>query len=199
MNASTPAKLIPPDQSTAASGTLPTEQTKLRTATSGPTMTFSIAWTGSGASSMKRALKKSSPSRPMKPANRKPRVISFQSIRQSRTKKRPTSPQASVEPRRRRQANDAAALLGSAPPSFWALTLARASSRGDTKSRSVAAISAIITRPPTNSATVNCQPSKTHNTRPSSQTRLVEANWKASAPAAEAPLAKSERAMAIAA
>ena len=47
MNAITPAKLIPPDQSTAARGTLPTEQTKLRTATSGPTMTFSIAWTRS--------------------------------------------------------------------------------------------------------------------------------------------------------
>ena len=37
MNAITPAKLIPPDQSTAARGTLPTEQTKLSTAMSGPT------------------------------------------------------------------------------------------------------------------------------------------------------------------
>ena len=42
MNAITPAKLIPPDHSTAASGTLPTEQTKLSTAISGPTITFSI-------------------------------------------------------------------------------------------------------------------------------------------------------------
>ena len=42
MKAITPAKLIPPDQSTAASGTLPTEQTKLSTAMSGPTITFSI-------------------------------------------------------------------------------------------------------------------------------------------------------------
>ena len=42
MNAITPAKLMPPDQSTAASGTLPTEQTKLSTAISGPTITFSI-------------------------------------------------------------------------------------------------------------------------------------------------------------
>ena len=41
MKATTPAKLIPPDQSTAASGTLPTEQTKLSTAINGPTMTFS--------------------------------------------------------------------------------------------------------------------------------------------------------------
>ena len=41
MNAITPAKLMPPDHSTAASGTLPTEQTKLSTAMSGPTITFS--------------------------------------------------------------------------------------------------------------------------------------------------------------
>src|SRR6478736_4096129 len=37
MNEMTPPKLIPPFQSTAASGTLPIEQTKLSTATSGPT------------------------------------------------------------------------------------------------------------------------------------------------------------------
>src|SRR5205807_1973843 len=36
MNASTPPKLIPPFQSTAASGTLPIEHTKLRIATNGP-------------------------------------------------------------------------------------------------------------------------------------------------------------------
>ena len=36
MNASTPPKLIPPFHSTAASGTFPTEQTKLSIATSGP-------------------------------------------------------------------------------------------------------------------------------------------------------------------
>jgi hypothetical protein len=33
---------MPPDHSTAASGTLPTEQTKLSTAMSEPTITFSI-------------------------------------------------------------------------------------------------------------------------------------------------------------
>ena len=36
----TPPKLMPPCQSAAASGTFPTEQTKLRIAISGPTMTF---------------------------------------------------------------------------------------------------------------------------------------------------------------
>ena len=37
MKEMTPPKLIPPFHSTAASGTLPIEQTKLTTATSGPT------------------------------------------------------------------------------------------------------------------------------------------------------------------
>ena len=53
--------------------------------------------------------------------------------------------------------------------------------------------------PPTNSARVNCQPSRIQSTRPSSQTRLVEANWKASEVAAEAPFWKSDLAIAIAA
>ena len=56
-----------------------------------------------------------------------------------------------------------------------------ASRRGETNSRSSSAISAIITMPPRYSASVNCQPIRTHSTSPSSQTRFVEANWKASA------------------
>ena len=48
MNAITPAKPMPPDQSTAASGMLPTEQTKLRIAISGPTSTFSASRSGPG-------------------------------------------------------------------------------------------------------------------------------------------------------
>jgi hypothetical protein len=48
MNASTPPKLMPPFQSTAASGTLPIEQTKLMIATpgpmSGPQNLASVAW-----------------------------------------------------------------------------------------------------------------------------------------------------------
>ena len=55
------------------------------------------------------------------------------------------------------------------------------------------------TMPPTNSANVNCHPISTHRTSPSSQTRFVDANWNASATAADAPLAKSDRAIAIAA
>ena len=53
MNAITPPKPIPPDHRTAARGTLPTEQTKLRIATIGPTITFSSSCTGAGAWVMK--------------------------------------------------------------------------------------------------------------------------------------------------
>ena len=70
---------------------------------------------------------------------------------------------------------------------------------GDTKTRSVAAISTIITIPPKYSASVNCHPMRTQSTSPSSQTRLVEANWKARAETAEAPFWNSDLAIAIAA
>ena len=70
---------------------------------SGPTITFSIVCTAGGASVMKRPLKKSSPSRPMKPASRKPIVISFQSICQSPRKLWATSDQAAAEVSRSRQ------------------------------------------------------------------------------------------------
>jgi len=79
------------------------------------------------------------------------------------------------------------------------LRRACSSSRGETKARSSAAISTISTTPPKYSASANCQPISTQSTSPSSQTRLVEANWKASAVVAEAPLASSERAIEIAA
>ena len=67
------------------------------------------------------------------------------------------------------------------------------------KKRRSTAISAIITIPPTYSATVNCQPISTHSTRPSSHTRLVEASWKARALAALAPFWKIDLAIATAA
>ena len=77
MNAITPAKPIPPDHSTAAKGTLPTEHTKLRIAMIGPTIAFSMSFTPAGASVMNRPLKKLLGSSPMKPASRKPRAISL--------------------------------------------------------------------------------------------------------------------------
>ena len=76
MNAITPANEMPPDQSTAASGTLPTEQTKLRTAMSGPISAFSGTRTQAGASCRKSVLKTEGWTRPMKPASRNPVKIS---------------------------------------------------------------------------------------------------------------------------
>src|ERR1035437_3831139 len=57
----------------------------------------------------------------------------------------------------------------------------------------------IITIPPTYSASVNCQPIKTQSTRPSSQTRFVDANWNESAVVSDAPFWKRDFAIAIAA
>ena len=102
MNAITPENEIPPAQSTAASGTFPTEQTNERTATIGPTITFSISLTGSGASVTKRSLKNDIGSSAMNPAMRKPALISFQSICQSPRKLCATSDQASREVSRSR-------------------------------------------------------------------------------------------------
>ncbi len=131
----------------------------------------------------------------MKPASRKPIVISFQSIVQSARKPCATavhlpsssSPPCSWQP----------CVCSSC--ASWACARACSSSRGETKKRSSTAISTIRMMPPTYSASANCQPISTQRTRPSSQTRLVEANWKASAVVAEAPLAISERAIEIAA
>jgi hypothetical protein len=136
----------------------------------------------------------------MKPASRKPIAISFQSIRQSPRKLCATSDQARTLVRRSRQlicSPTARCRWRASTCCAW--MRARSSSLGETNSRSVAAIRAIITSPPTNSASVNCQPSSTQSTRPSSQTRFVEANWKASADAAEAPFWKSDLAIATAA
>ena len=46
---------------------------------------------------------------------------------------------------------------------------------------------AIMSGPPANSATVNCQPSRIHMMMPSSMTRFVEANWNAIAAVKFAP------------
>ena len=54
-NAITPAKLIPPDHNTAASGTLPIEHTKLSTAMIGPTITFSASFSPPAARSRRTA------------------------------------------------------------------------------------------------------------------------------------------------
>jgi len=52
--------------------------------------------------------------------------------------------------------------------------------------------------PPTNSASVNCQPIRIHKITPSSTTRLVEANSNAIAAMKSAPFRNRERAKAMA-
>ena len=54
-------------------------------------------------------------------------------------------------------------------------------------------MTATSTRPPTHSPAMNCQPSSTYSTRPSSSTRLVEANRKASDGTSAAPFLNSVR------
>ena len=60
-------------------------------------------------------------------------------------------------------------------------------------------MSRMSTIPPTNSASVNCQPRKIHITIPISKTRFVEANWKAIAVARLAPFWNIDFAIATAA
>ena len=110
MNAITPAKGIPPAHRTAASGTLPIEQTKLATAISGP-----ISARPHDAHRARRVVQEEAvedvlPSSAMKPASRKPIVISFHSISQSARKLPATCVQASSELTRSRQLAGSAAL-----------------------------------------------------------------------------------------
>ena len=94
MNAITPAKLMPPDQSTAASGMLPIEQTKLSTAMTGPTSTFSIVVARAGRRSMNSDVEDVVAEQADEPASRNPMPISFHSICQSPRKLCATSDQA---------------------------------------------------------------------------------------------------------
>src|SRR5579862_1319477 len=76
---------------------------------------------------------------------------------------------------------------------------ARASRRGERRSRKRRATNTIISGPPTSSPARNCQPSSSASTIPSSATRFVEAISNAIAAVKLAPLRKSERARATAA
>src|SRR5689334_7296999 len=98
MKAITPENEMPPAHSTAASGTLPTEQTKESAATTGPSTTFS-SWRGAPEASVtKRPLKNDIGNSAMKPAIRNPTPISFHSIDQSLRKLWATSDHASSDP-----------------------------------------------------------------------------------------------------
>src|SRR5665213_550831 len=83
----TPPKLIPPFQSTAAKGTLPTLQTKLITAINGPTSGPQIAET-KGCEVKKNFSKKLAGTHAaIAPAISSPSAISTQTLAQSMTKK----------------------------------------------------------------------------------------------------------------
>ena len=99
---------------------------------------------------------------------------------------RTSAADARAVPRRRRTG----ARARRRPPAHGA---ARTSSnRGETNSLRLTAISTMRMIPPTYSASVNCHPISTQRTRPSSHTRFVEANWKATEVTAEAPFSSSD-------
>ena len=81
----------------------------------------------------------------------------------------------------------------------FACRRAASTSRGRRVKRRMTASMITISRPPLSSATRNCQPNRMKSTRPSSKTRLVEANSKMMALPRDAPLRKSVRATATAA
>src|SRR6266511_6296518 len=86
MKATTPPKLIPPFQRTAASGTFPIEQTKLITATSGPTSgpqnLAKLSWREKKNDSQKELGTQAASA----PAIKRPPTMSFQIAAQSMTK-----------------------------------------------------------------------------------------------------------------
>ena len=88
-------------------------------------------------------------------------------------------------------------ILPSRPRSAW--RRACSTRRRRSVNRKMTASSTIITRPPLNSAARNCQPRRMSSTRPSSKTRLVEANSKMTAFPSVDPLRNSVRATATAA
>ena len=202
MNAITPANEIPPDHSTAASGTLPTEQTKLRTAITGPTNTFSIVWTSLG-----RVLEEEGVEEVV--AEQADEAREQEAERDLLPQHLPVAAEVVRDVGPRLDRASAAARQGIASAGRVVLVAGlrlagrarapppRAAARRT--AAAAAAMSAIITMPPTYSASVNCQPISTQRTSPSSQTRFVEANWKASADAADAPFWNSDLAIAIAA
>src|ERR1700682_1894364 len=86
MKLTTPPKLMPPRQSTAASGTLPTEQTKLTIATSGPTSGPSILASDEWSARKKSRQNESGTQAASAPAMRNPNRMSDQTETQSMTK-----------------------------------------------------------------------------------------------------------------
>ena len=189
----TPPKLIPPFQSTAASGTLPTEQTKLTIATSGPTsgpIIFEIV----GLLEKKNAFQNESGTQAANaPAISSPSAISTQTEAQSITNTLLTAvnplPLNNFEKKEPSERLISIAACPSILPNNPLSASARAisTSFGVRVIRKISPIKMTITMPPKYSAAVNCHPRITNRIIPSSITRLVEASSKAMAETKLAP------------
>ena len=181
--------------STPASGTLPTEQTKLSTATAGGDQGPDESRERPVAGEEDRL-----PERPGHPrlegagdehgerdVAQHGRPLHHEDVRDGREPLRAGEappPRPSVVDR---QVHRGVTLHGTWTPQS-ACCWARATASSLTTRRIAIPTKPIITRPPTSSARVNRHPSSSHITMPISNTRLVLAIWKAIAEAREAPL-----------
>src|SRR6266496_5527890 len=178
-NEMTPPKLIPPFQSTAASGTLPIEQTNETTETAGPTSgphTFDqTVWSVRNTSRSQDSGTQAANA----PAMSSPPAMSRQTAAQSMAK----YPAVEVKPAgldSRRHSDPPSwtdmsiaacpSIDPASPRSAWRRAACTTLSRMNT--RNATASSRIISGPPTNSASVNRQPSRSAMMMPSSTTRL---------------------------
>ena len=206
MKARTPPNEMPPFHSTAASGTLPIEHTNDSTATSGPISTPQIVESAPWCSRNSDCQKLSGTQAASAPAMRSPPKMSRATAAQSMTKFAAVESTPSRESRRSRiRPRLCTDISISACPSIrprrprWACSRASPTSRAVSSRRNRTATTTIISGPATNSAAVNCHPSTSAITTPSSITRLVEAISNAIAATKFAPFRKSERASATAA
>ena len=206
MNAVTPPKLMPPFHRTSASGTFPIEHTKLTTATSGPTSGPHTPASNGWPDRKKCRQKESGTHAATAPATNSPIARSRRIAAHSITNTCDTDVNPARENSRRRNGPSPAtdmsiAACPSMEPAIPRSACSRASrsSPGFRNRRNSTASTTIMIGPPTNSASVNCQPNSSHRITPSSSTRFVEPNWNAIAAVKFAPLRNSERASATAA
>ena len=202
----TPPKLMPPFQSTAARGTFPTEQTKLSIEITGPMSglqnSLSVGWSvrknachqlfGTQAASAP-AMRNPSPRstyRAFRSMKKECEMAVNARGEKSRDRNGPSVMDMSISP-------CASWVEPKTPRSAWRLASSTIRLRSVTLNRIHR--STAMSRPPANSAATNCQPKRMRRTRPSSKTRLVEANSKMIALTKLAPLRKSALATATAA
>src|ERR1700761_7656905 len=206
MKATTPPKLIPPFHRTTASGTLPTEQTNDTIAPTGPISGPQIL-AASGCPAMKNARQNESGTQAaMAPAASSPMTRSRRIAAHSITNTWATAVYPSRDSSRCRNGPSPWTDMSMAAwpsieparprPACWRASRSSFSRR---KRRKPTASTTIMTGPPANSATVNCQPISRARITPSSMTRLVEAISNAMAAVKLAPLRNSDRASATAA